>query len=497
MQLEQIRTLFDASPAIGLLQARNAPFILDFLNQMFKQSGELVIGHEDLLLKLLLYAEQLHEHSPEELSGPADRYLISWSDSGWLNRHLQTSASEPQYQLTRHSEDAIQFVDQLLARRTGMVGTESRLRLIIDTLTDLVQGSSSDPDKRLANLQEQKRAIQQEIDALQSGGAVHIYRPSQIREQFQLAVSLLKSLQSDFRAVEERFHDIARTVQHDQQAAIESRGDILGGAMDAEDLLKTEDEGVSFYAFISFLFSPDGQQSLRHTIDEVVRLDAIQDQRDAIVLLRSMVKSLLLEADKVLKTNGRLSTSLRRLLDAGSAEDRRQTAEVLRDIKQLACSLKNETPPDECGASVQANIELSSPFSRTFWHAPQSFDNQPADHVVDLENVRRQGDSLASLHLLDLEKLRINIRQALSESGSGISMERLIERFPPQAGVLELVGYFQVAFDDGHSINREVHQHVTIVDPQSGQRTRVRIPGITFRDDRIEESSRLSKGKPR
>lgn len=293
MRLAQITTLFDASPTIRLLGSDSAPFVIDFLNLTFKKAGLLTAGHEDLKQQLLIYIEHLHETDPDYLKGPADRYLLHWSDSGWLNRHLQSSAAEPQYQLTRHAEDAIQFIDHLISRRTGLVGTESRLRLIIDTLTDLVHGASSDPDKRLAYLEQQRDAIQREIDALHHGRPVDVYKPSQIRERFQMAVGLLKTLQSDFRAVEERFHGIAMRVQHEQQAALETRGQILGKAMDAEDVLKTEDEGISFYAFIAFLFSPDGQQTLRQTIDEVTRLEAIQDERDSIMRLRSMVRSLL------------------------------------------------------------------------------------------------------------------------------------------------------------------------------------------------------------
>lgn len=489
MQLEQIRTLYETSPVIRLLQSDYAPFVLDFLNLAFKKSGLLAIGHEDLKLHLLIYVEELHEIEPTVLKGPADRYLLNWSDAGWLNRHLKSSAAEPQYQLTRHTEDAIQFVDLLISRRTGLVGTESRLRLIIDTLTDLVRGASSDPDKRLAYLEEQKDAIQREIDALRIGGPVDVYKPSQIRERFQMAVGLLKTLQSDFRAVEERFHEIAMRVQQDQQAAIESRGRILGNAMDSEDLLKTEDEGISFYAFIAFLFSPDGQQTLRETIDEVVRLEAIQEERESINHLRAMVKSLLREADKVLKTNGRLSTSLRRLLNTDSAEDRRQTAEVLRDIKQLACSLRTTTARDQMsGIAVQTPIGVQSPFARTFWTTPQSFTNRPADHIIDLERAARERESLAMLELLDLELLRDNLRRVLI-SHENVTMETLIELFPPESGVLELIGYYQIAFEDGHSINRDLHTHVVIRDSDSGTQIRVRIPEVTFLENAVLDNS--------
>ena len=159
MRLEQITTLFDASPAMRLVRSDSAPYVIDFLNTAFKKTGTLTFGHEDLKQCFFIYLDQLHESDPDYLKGPADRYLLHWSDCGWLNRHLQSSSSEPQYQLTLHAEDAIQFVDLLISRRTGLVGTESRLRLIIDTLTDLVHGASSDPNKRLAYLEQQRNSI--------------------------------------------------------------------------------------------------------------------------------------------------------------------------------------------------------------------------------------------------------------------------------------------------------------------------------------------------
>jgi len=482
MQLDQITALFDASPTIRLLKSDAAAFVIDFLNRTFKETGALSLGHEDLKQHLLIYLEQLHETDPEQLKGSVDRYLLYWSDSGWLNRHLQSSLAEPQYQLTHHAEDAIQFIDLLISRRTGLVGTESRLRLIIDTLTDLVHGASSDPDKRLTHLERHREAIQQEIDALHHGRPVEVYQPSQIRERFQMAVGLLKTLQSDFRAVEERFHGIAVGVQQEQQAAMDTRGQILGKAMDAEDLLKTEDEGISFYAFIAFLFSPDGQQSLRQTIDEVTRLDAIQDERDSIMRLRSMVRSLLREADKVLETNGRLSTSLRKLLNVEAAEDRRQTGEVVRNIKQLAISLKNQPVDDQtCQAVVQTSTGVASPFSRTFWTTPQSFDNQPEEHVVDLERMSQERHTLASLELLDLDQLRDQVTTLIQSKGQA-TLEDLVDAFPPESGVMELVGYFQVAFEDSYSINRDKHSEVVIEDTISRHKTRVRIPHVVFSD---------------
>jgi hypothetical protein len=72
------------------------------------------------------------------------------------------------------------------------------------------------------------------------------YQPAQIRERCGTAVSLLRQLQSDFRAVEESFREITLQVQQRQVEGQDTRGGILEFALDAGDVLKQEDQGVSF-----------------------------------------------------------------------------------------------------------------------------------------------------------------------------------------------------------------------------------------------------------
>lgn len=259
MELERTKAFLDNSPTVRLLRADSAPFVLDFLQQTFKHNladGTIDLPQDDLRTRLALYQERLHESDPDILIGPADRYLIAWSDAGWLRRFLPATSSQPHYQLTRFSEDALRFVEASVSRPSRIVGTESRLRLVIETLDDVVRGASPDRDERLRRLQADRQAIEDEIAAIEAGGSVSTYRPAQIRERFHTAVNLLKDLQADFR-VEDRFAEIAAEVQRNTEGNFQSRGEILAGALDAEDLLKEQDEGVSFYAFVSFLFSPD------------------------------------------------------------------------------------------------------------------------------------------------------------------------------------------------------------------------------------------------
>lgn len=479
MRRDSLRGFFDASPTARLLRSDLAPLVVDFLNRTFKTGDTISLGQLELRTLLASYQEELHEVEPDMMIGPADRYISQWSENGWLSRFLEASSVEPQYQLTRYAEDAIGFVDSVLSRNTALVGTESRLRLVIETLEDIVRGASADPELRLAYLREQRSLIDQEIEAIESGKTVQVYQPAQIRERFQTAIELLRALQSDFRAVEERFQAITRDVQQQQSHGDKTRGGILGFALDAEDLLKQQDEGVSFFAFVAFLFSPNQQAALRKTIEEVQQLEALEDQHTSLSRVRRMVPALLAEADKVMRKTARLSSTLRRLLDAQSTEHRIRLASVLREIKQTALKLKDQQP--EVGMNIIADAEIANPLARSFWKAGASFDDEaPTEHIVDLDKAAELASRFAKLKRLDLHKLRSVIREATLQGGR-TSLVQLIEQSPASGGVVELLGYLQIAHDDDHEIDPSQSDVICIEKSDiSPSRLNVRVPRVVF-----------------
>jgi len=496
MTLDSIYAFLDSSPTIRLLKADLAAFVLYFLRQTFKANNEVAataFSHEDLLHRLKCFQDELRDENRDVLLGSADRYLRDWSDAGWLRRFLPADSAGAHYQLTRYSEDAIRFVDNALSRDSRLVGTESRLRLVIDTLVDLVRGASSDPDRRLRDLMAERERIDAEIESVRSGGKVETYHPAQIRERFHTAVDLLKTLQGDFRAVEDRFEAIGRQVQRDAMTVDRRRGEILSTALDAEDLIKQQDEGVSFNAFVNFLFAPQAQAKLRQTIGEVTRIDAIADERAELEHIRAMVPSLLAEADNVLRQTGRLSQTLRRLLDEQTVGQRQRTAEVLRDVRILAARLKHHSEENaqasrsdvglDIGLNVQTTIGVASPFTRPFWTPEQAFEVVPEAQVIDLAMAQREARKLASLQRLEWDQMRDAIAKATRKRPS-IQLSDLIKIRPLKVGIIELVGWIQIAHEDGHRIDRDAEEEifVTTQDPLTGKWTsqRVQVPVVTF-----------------
>ncbi|TWT81354.1 hypothetical protein CA13_28060 [Planctomycetes bacterium CA13] len=509
MEIEDVLAFLDSSPTVRLLRADQGAFVLFFLRQSLKLTGEdsaTSLSHDELRHQLGIFQESLNSDGYNVLSGSADRYLREWSDAGWLRRFLPADSSGASYQLTRYTENAIQFVDAALSRENRMVGTESRLRLVIDTLTDLVRGSSADPNRRLESLLAERDRLDREIEAIRAGTPVETYHPAQIRERFYTAVDMLKTLQGDFRAVEDQFDEIAREVTHSALDLDRGRGEILAGALDAEDLVKQQDEGVSFNAFVSFLFSPQAQARLRETIAEVIRLEAIANDSGAIEHVRAMVPSLLAEAENVLRQTGRLSQTLRRLLDNQSTGHRQRTAEVLRDIRTLAIKMKQsvdqsgEPVPLKIGLRVNTSIGVSSPFTRPFWTPPQVFDVAPETHEIDWETAKQQALKLAGMQRLQWDRMRDLIHR-VTDSQPTVSLSQLLEHRPPKVGVIELVGWMQIAHEDGHRIDRDASELVvvTTADPLTGRTStvRVRVPLVSFFQTHQAKNETVRKGKPR
>ena len=483
MQLQQLRSCFEASPALRLLRSSNAPFIVDFLAEQYKRANRLTVPHGELVATLAAYQERVHQAHPEALRDQPTAYLNQWSsaESRWLKRLVDATAEEPVYQLTPHTEEAISFLDQLIAKDASFVGTESRLRLVFRMLNDLVIGTTEDPVVRIAALERERAELDAQIAAIRVDNQGARYRPTRIREQFAEAVSIFKQLQRDFRAVEEKFKEITREVQRRQLEGGERRGGILEFALNAEDLLYEQDTGRSFREFVRFVLSPTQQEKLRELIHEVQCIEELTDQTDDLETLGQMAPLLMAEAEKVMRTNQRLSASLRRLLDPKASGDRRQIARLLGDIRALAVQCAERAPIKHVGIEVDAGLQVSAPLTRAFWSEPAQFEQiDLTEHAIDDDARLEAFRELAAMHRLDWQSMRDRIDHAIAQHGA-VRLSQLLAANPPAGGIVEVLGYLQIANDDGHGIDQQVTEEIILPCGEGASRQLViTAPLVTF-----------------
>lgn len=481
MDLGRLLAYFQTSPALRLLRSQNAPFIIDFLNKAFKQSGRAAIPQDELRVALTAYQAEVSEIYPDRFIGSAEKYLADWCspETLWLRRFLGAFHEQPLYQLTPATEDVFVFLQRVLNSDREFIGTESRLQLVIGMLSDLAVRSSDDPQGRLAHLAQERERLEAEAKEIVDSGRVAKYQPAQIRERFGTAVSLLRELQGDFRGVEESFRDIAVQVQQRQGEAYQSRGGILEFALDAEDVLKRGDQGVSFFEFVRLILSPSEMERVERVIQAVRRIPELESQYEGLEAIRTMSAVLQLEADKVMRTNQRLSATLRRLLDWRAQAERQQVAKVLRQIRGYAIELA-PTPPADVGCEIEVSIEMNIPGRRTFWSPPREFEATPLTlHAVSDAERRDAFRRLAALGRLEWKELRRRVRQCAATE-NGATLGDVLAAHPPVNGVVELLAYLQIAHEDHHVIDTGSNERVLMPPDGVNKALLITIPLVIF-----------------
>lgn len=495
MQLDRLISFFSNNPSAKLLSSPHSPYVVFFLNRHFKEEEKLASPQSAIQEHLSRYLDQIHETQPEILKDRAEAYLNRWSkgDTRWLRRYFDQEHAESVYQLTPHSEDVLQFLADVLDRSLGFVGTESRLTRMIETLTEIVVRGSDDPERRLRHLIAERDRIEEEIRSIESGEAVSTYSPTAIRERFSDVVNDLVSLQGDFREVEDRFKAITRDVQKQQAEAARSRGGILGDALDAEDRLKQGDQGASFDAFVRLILSQNQQDELERIIAQLDDLIELAEQVDGKQRVKGMIDSLSAEASRVLGTTRRLSSTLRRLLDSRASTTRLRLAQVLSEIQAAATKL-SDSPP-EVGMEVNTELNLLNIWQRTFWESSVEFDD------VELSNDQPDEDDrlvafrhLAEMQRLDWETMRGNIA-ALVQTGDSVSLPELLEVHPLESGSIEVLGYLQLAHDDGHEVDESSIEIIHVEDPEYKEGLRpYEVPRVVFRGRGLTPPPQVPEG---
>lgn len=465
MNPASLQQFFDKSPAVRLLRSPHAPWILAFLHQQFKCSGQITWPHTALAaqLDLTLHDLQLDQaNSPEgrtstngagspRLTGSA--YLAQWAggEVRLLKRFIDGTQTEPVYQLTPDTELVLSFVAKA-TRQDRFIGTQTHLQSILS----LLQQVRTEADAADAPLQQHN-----------------------LRAKFDLAVDQLEQLKSEFRGVEERFKSITRGIQQRLLQSDDSRGDIIEYALDAEELLKDGDQGRSFADFLKLVHDPAKQAELGELVRELTHLQPLAERHDALQAMRTMLPSLLAEAEKILRTTQHLSLTLRRLLDTRSSRQHRQLALLLRDIR-AAASQRCERPPQNVGLDIEVELEIQLPCDRPFWSQSEPFIE--VDWQLGVHDSAQHADALqqlVSLQRIDWQTMRRNV-SVLLQSRSEVSLQELLEHFPIQTGTVEVLGYLQIAHEDGHVIDQSQLTSLT-ADWQDAPAHVLQVPHVTFR----------------
>ncbi len=442
-------------PALQLLRAQNAPMLLAFLHRTFKREHKVTVSEGQLQASLTAFLEEIREAEPLAFPKSAAEYLADWCDEGhgFLRRYYGNDANEPIFELTTGSEKALLWLESLQASR--FVGTESRLESIFTGLDEILKYASSDPDERVRRLEKEADAIRAEIDGIRATGAVVSFSPVQINERYAQVLRTAQELLSDFRQVEENFKRIAREIAERHTQPGITKGAIVGHLLDSHDALRGSEQGQSFFAFWNLLLSADRQQQFQEQVDQVVALAELSGDHRNNQLLRRLISHLLREGEKVVESHQRMSTNLRRVLDTAHLNERRQIGELLQAIRNGALKLRDAPPEGDEFFHVEDFPDVFSTMSRPLWQAPESV----SLNGIIVNDIEETGlDDLLrfrSLPQIRLEELRRHVAACLRREPT-VTLQQVLDEFPPRYGMMEVAGYIIVAASDPrHFVDQE------------------------------------------
>jgi hypothetical protein len=466
-------------PAARLLRSQNAALTLTFLHRAFKEHHAISVPESHLRARLENFLDEARAHRPGAFVQTAAEYLGAWcgTEQLLLKKLYSDEFDEPVFELTTAAERVMQWLEDLQAR--PFVGAESRLELILRQLEEIVLYSTPDADERVAALRKKQFALEAEIASIEINKTADAYTAVQLTERFANALDLARGLAGDFRQLEENFKEVARALAEAQTKPGTTKGRMVGQLLDTHAALKDSPQGQSFYAFWNLLSSPDRQQRWRELIRQVYRLDAIDKGLRANKLLEKLSSRLLIEGERVVRSNERMAAALRRALESAASGEDRRLRELIREIQQFALASRASPPPDEGFFSLMGPPEVFSSFSRVFWQPESagraSGDFSFAEDALDWDILNR----FRSLTDLNLARLRERVGMCLVATDS-VLLSQVLKQFPPRDGILEVVGYLVIATQNSqHYIATDQYTDVR-VETSSGCGERWRIPEVLF-----------------
>jgi hypothetical protein len=436
-------TLRRNHPGWKLLVADSAPLVISFLYRLFVEPNTRGIPEADLVEALEDELFALREHRGDAFPRRAQDYLNDWASNerGWLRKFYPDGSDEAHFDLTPATEKAIAWISSLMAR--PFVGTESRLLTLFDLLRQMVERTEADPETRVAELRRRRDEVDVEIRRVMEG-QLCLLDDTALKDRFQQFVTVARELLSDFREVEQNFRTLDREVRERITLWEGAKGALLDEILGQRDAIANSDQGKSFRAFWDFLMSQSRQEEFSTLLDRVLKLDAVvelkPDRR-----VRRVHFDWLDAGEHTQRTVAQLSQQLRRFLDDQAYLENRRIMEILRTIEAHALALRQTPPAGEIATVAETSARIDLPMERPLYSP--GLKPTIRDSTIETGDADLDTDILFSQFVIDKTILAANIRQALQDQPQ-ITLHALVDKYPVENGLAELVAYLELATED-------------------------------------------------
>lgn len=477
MTYEYLRTLRMTNAAWRLLTADQAAFLASFFYREFLAGKRRGIPAGELVEHLGDYLERLCQDYPdEEFSRSPKDYLELWTDAqhGWLRKYHYND--EWHYDLTASAQKAVEWLVRL--RRQEFIGTESRLHTVFQLLNEIVRDSDTNPRTRREWLEQQKAEIEAELAEIEGVDEV---RPRldavQLKERFLQAESTAESILSDFREVEENFRLLQRQIQEEIIIWTQGKGELLDKIFAKDEEIRASEQGKSFQMFWKYLMATQQQEEFQ---DLLGRLNEIESLHETMAEhpLRSIDYEWIRAASAVQETLREISAQLRRYVDEKYLREERYIYRLIQQVEAKAMSVRDIFPRGTVMDMDEASPDLRFPMGRRLFTPTKR--TRRENRV--LEEGTGSGGNLEALvrqERIDPQRLRQNI-DALLEEQPAVTLQEVLERYPLQYGLMELLAYFVLAGrEEGEAFQEDDWEELSFV--HDGRKLQVQCEKVVYR----------------
>lgn len=468
MTFEEILLHFKTAKPLQLLRAKNAPFVISFFYKVFSDANVTTISNSELRSKLEGYMEELsYEEKDDELDAEtlfddfsirAAQYIDKWSNNGFLSKY-PNDEGEDLHELTPDTRKVLRWLGDLEKREH--VGTNSKFKDIFFKLQKIIEQTNENVEVRIEELNKKKWEIENEINLWKNGMKPSLFDETEIKEQFYDLNKMARELLSDFSEVEQNFEQIRKDIQRKYTEKDIAKGTLLVFALDALDEIDQKPQGKSFKAFWEFLMDEKRQQEFTQLTERLYKLlneHNIDYNNDR--FLKHLKRYLHVSGRKVIDSNRKLSEKISRVLSEKNMLERRRAMELIGEIRQMAYSLIDTKIKDD-GFLVIEDEPYINLFDR--W--------EPGDEKDEITNVlfpdgtaeddNADFKTLFDQFTIDKKKLQQRIDAMLDEKGQ-VTLKEVIDEYPLENGLSEIVGYFSIGASGSHQIIEGTKESILI-----------------------------------
>ncbi len=477
--LEQFK---EQSLALRLLRSPHFALLASFLHRTFLANNRRAIPYQELIDLLEHHLQDIADsYGPELFPKSARAYVDDWINSrcGYLRKYLPLQSDEPECDLLPEIEKALRWIEEMQGRR--FVGTESRLKLLLELIDDLVHGTTEDSTTKLATLRARKAEIEQAICAVELGQDIGM-SATQIRERLFLLGDLSRQLLGDFRQVEANFRTLDKETRKTITQSSLHKGVVLDQVFGDQDVIDNSDKGQSFSAFFELLMTPQMRSAMRQNLQSLLAHEEARDLLRQDTLLSHLYGYLLEAGTKVNLTRQQITDQLRRYIQEQS-QDNKRILELIRDFEAKAHQLDGldlRSYPDFASLPEQ-QATLSPLLNRGLYQPPQH--EQLSSSVAEAASAAVDVDlrTLFEVSHIDEQQLQKQVHGCLNEHQGQVTLAQVIDHYPIRHGLDEVLTYIKLACEQTLPAHIDTTREQQIRWQAEPERWRVlRIPAITF-----------------